>query len=99
MRISHSRASTNQNVVNASKPPPSTICGANELVLILQTEQTKASSPNGPKKFTPNMNQLSQSCASGLPEQSPDSGHIATAKHAIAMIISAEAKTFCCTEA
>jgi len=44
------------------------------------------------------MNRLSQSCPGGLPEQSPDSGHIATAKHAIAMIISADAKTFCCTE-
>ena len=95
---SYRSAAASPQAVKASKPLPKTRCGTRELVLRLHIEQTRASSPKGPKKLTPKMNQLSQSCPRGLPEQYPETGQTAVARHTTATTISIEAAIFCCAE-
>jgi hypothetical protein len=75
-----------------AQPAIKKYCEAHDRFFKDQMEQTSRSSPKGPKIFTPNMNQLSQSKPIGLPEQRPDTGHAPKAKAIIDINSSTHAK-------
>lgn len=80
--------------MTVAKPAKRTYCDFHVLLFSAQIEVINAITPSGAKRFTPKINQLSQSNPMGRPEQYPDSGHTNRASRAIEIDSSVHARYF-----